>query len=398
MREYFHKTRHLTITAANNALLSKMSPALQGEVLWRNNHVWLRRVTFLRRCDPEFIARVLLSLQPLVFAPSDVVFGTALYILHHGVAVYGGRVLTAGAVWGEDMLLANSKIRSQRFARALNYVEALSIEREPLLELTLAFPKTLLSIRVYIGMLALRRTIVAMAREERTQRKLLGLSSDQRTPFLEAFFAAVQTKLLTSGKDGQSAKTISPFASVLSEAQVLDPGLSTTLARPPKEGGSSFGKRHGPRRRERWGDHGGDDDPPRSHRGDHDEAQRESPPPRGGSIAALIGNRLGAVDSKLAALDEQQGGMHSLLSQLVKEVAELRRGDTKDGRASPTQNHTTVCVSCAAQQPTSSPSQHRHRHRHRSRSGIQLSPEERRQDTHTASSTGAGAYGNDLAA
>ena len=60
LREYFHKTRHLTIEAANTQLLHKMSPALQGEVLWLTNAVWLQRVVFLRGAQPEFIAKVLL--------------------------------------------------------------------------------------------------------------------------------------------------------------------------------------------------------------------------------------------------------------------------------------------------------------------------------------------------
>ena len=35
LREYFHKTRHMTRAAANNRLIEKMSPSLQGEVLWK---------------------------------------------------------------------------------------------------------------------------------------------------------------------------------------------------------------------------------------------------------------------------------------------------------------------------------------------------------------------------
>ena len=70
--------------------------------------------------------QVLLSLRPLVFAPSEVVFGNQLYILHHGVAIYGGKVMTAGGVWGEDMLMQNETLRSRFHAKALNYVEVSS--------------------------------------------------------------------------------------------------------------------------------------------------------------------------------------------------------------------------------------------------------------------------------
>jgi hypothetical protein len=151
--------QHLTIAASNNRLLEKMSPSLQGEVLWKANHVrrhaptthrprrprtrlvahqhalwpllapgtsarvvaqccgrcdtsrvttrygpslgadepscgavcgaqlWLERIRFMRGCQPEFIAKVLLSLRALVFAPGDVAFGNSLYVLHHGVAI-----------------------------------------------------------------------------------------------------------------------------------------------------------------------------------------------------------------------------------------------------------------------------------------------------------------------
>jgi hypothetical protein len=61
--------------------------------------------------------QVLLSLRPLVFAPTEIIFGNNLYILHHGVAVYGGKVISAGGVWGEDMLIYQQTLRSRFFAK-----------------------------------------------------------------------------------------------------------------------------------------------------------------------------------------------------------------------------------------------------------------------------------------
>ena len=69
------------------------------------------------------------SYEFLVFAPGDVAFGNSLYVLHRGVAIYGGKVLASGGVWGEDMLLTNPRLRLRFYARALNYVEAFSSER-----------------------------------------------------------------------------------------------------------------------------------------------------------------------------------------------------------------------------------------------------------------------------
>ena len=35
-----------------------------------------------------------------------------LYVIHRGLALYGARVLTAGKVWGDDVILMNPENRS----------------------------------------------------------------------------------------------------------------------------------------------------------------------------------------------------------------------------------------------------------------------------------------------
>ena len=63
-----------------------------------------------------------LSLTPLVFAPGELAPLGFLYIIHRGIALYGGRVLIHGKVWGYDMILRNPQLR--RFcARAMTYLE-----------------------------------------------------------------------------------------------------------------------------------------------------------------------------------------------------------------------------------------------------------------------------------
>ena len=75
LREYFQRTKHLQISGANNSLLSKMSPKLQGEVLLHCNQSWIKRVDFLVGVDDEFVAALVLNLVPIVFAPSETVLG-----------------------------------------------------------------------------------------------------------------------------------------------------------------------------------------------------------------------------------------------------------------------------------------------------------------------------------
>mmetsp|Transcript_76761 Transcript_76761/g.152188 ORF Transcript_76761/g.152188 Transcript_76761/m.152188 type:complete len:457 (+) Transcript_76761:1746-3116(+) len=318
LREYFHRTKHITTTEFNNELLGKMSPALQGEVLWRTNSVWLRRVQFMRKCEPEFVAKILLSLQPLVFAPSDVVFGTQLYILHHGVAVYGGKVLTAGDVWGEDMLLSNEKLQKQTFARALNYVEAYSLERQAILALAEGFPASYMRIRVYIGYLALRRTIVHISKEELKHRKHLGIST--RTAYLQAFFA---------GKLGDALESIpvGKVGAALGMGRGRHGVLKERSGDGKEVGGDSKGRRRGSAK-VAGGLSGASevaDGRQRSHRGEVDGNVLKEHPPKG-SLRVLEGRvesleHMERVEARISNLDEKLGGA---IRSLARDVAAIK--------------------------------------------------------------------------
>ena len=62
--------------------------------------------------------------------------------VHRGLALYGGRLLSHGKVWGEDMLLTAEHLRSQNCARALNYLEVYNIDREGVYDAADEFPGT----------------------------------------------------------------------------------------------------------------------------------------------------------------------------------------------------------------------------------------------------------------
>ena len=66
-----HQSRHISIDAANKRLIESMSPALQGEVAYKTNRVWLERVPFLRGAEPAFMVALALELTPMVFAPGE---------------------------------------------------------------------------------------------------------------------------------------------------------------------------------------------------------------------------------------------------------------------------------------------------------------------------------------
>ena len=57
-------------------------------------------------------------MQPAVFAPGELATPGYFYVIHKGVALYGGRVLTSGKVWGHDMILRR-QVRTLAFHHAI---------------------------------------------------------------------------------------------------------------------------------------------------------------------------------------------------------------------------------------------------------------------------------------
>lgn len=144
LREYMHQSRHIMIDASNKRLIELMSPALQGEVAFKINRIWLERVLFLRGAEPAFMVALALELTPMVFAPGEEPMLGFLYIVHRGLALHAGKVLSAGKVrscclqstapphsalvsavpsaymqvWGEDMILFSAELRTVFCAKA----------------------------------------------------------------------------------------------------------------------------------------------------------------------------------------------------------------------------------------------------------------------------------------
>ena len=77
---------------------------------------------FLFGAEQEFIVLLATSLQPAVFAPGELATPGYLYIIHKGVALYGGRVMAAGSILGHDMILRRQEL-CQFAARAMSYLE-----------------------------------------------------------------------------------------------------------------------------------------------------------------------------------------------------------------------------------------------------------------------------------
>ena len=90
MREYFHQSQHLNKAASYQRLTSRMSPKLQGEVAMMCNGSLLRRVGCFSLLPEEFVARVANTLRAYVFVPLEQVTPNFFYLVHSGIALYGG--------------------------------------------------------------------------------------------------------------------------------------------------------------------------------------------------------------------------------------------------------------------------------------------------------------------
>merc|ERR1712096_271200 len=106
------------------------------------------------------MVQVALTLTAMVFAPGELAASGYMYIVHRGVALYFGRVVNAGKVWGEDMILNAAHLRYNIAARAMNYLEVYMIGRKALFEVAESFSTSHKHIRMCAAKLALRRDVI----------------------------------------------------------------------------------------------------------------------------------------------------------------------------------------------------------------------------------------------
>jgi len=160
LREYFVQSKHLQIAQSHNNLLELMSPMLQGEVVWQISERWLRHVWFLKDAEDGFMVQLALNLQAAVFAPHEQPPVGNLYIVHRGLAIYNGKVLSQGKVWGEDMIITNEKFRTEATAWAITYLDVMTISRNDFMDLALTFPPSMKAIRIAAYKMSFSREII----------------------------------------------------------------------------------------------------------------------------------------------------------------------------------------------------------------------------------------------
>jgi hypothetical protein len=120
------------------------------------------------------------NLQPAVFAPSELVTLGYLYVIHKGVAAWGGKVLTSGGVFGQDMILRRQSL-CRLPARAMSYLEVYRISRAQLLDVAKPFPVASTRIKFEALRLAIHRLAMREMEKQSAETSDMAEQSEQET-------------------------------------------------------------------------------------------------------------------------------------------------------------------------------------------------------------------------
>uniref|UniRef100_A0A7S2K5J3 Ion transport domain-containing protein n=1 Tax=Zooxanthella nutricula TaxID=1333877 RepID=A0A7S2K5J3_9DINO len=195
LRSFFLSNKLAQRRARHMRVVEAMSPGLKGQVVMELNRVWIRKVSFLEVILQEaevsdkgsyfysFVVDVSVQLQARCFAQGEV-FGSvqALCILSRGLVSKGGRLHSAGAVWGKDFVLSDIKLLEPSDSLALTYVEVLSINRDNFLHLVevhnISCPGLKAKVRWFCCWLAFQRALIYESKRRRRELTKRDLASD----------------------------------------------------------------------------------------------------------------------------------------------------------------------------------------------------------------------------
>ena len=168
MRSYMNQQKGMQLREelASRSIPSLSMP-LQLEAVLYVHRKWLDSVWFIRNLESPVKVRLAMSMQQKVMAPGEIAPNRHLYVLGRGKIMFGGRCLSHGAVWGDDVILSNPINFLPYLARAITYVDVSVASRETLLEVVKLYPVSVRQLRRAQGFLGARRFMIQMARRIR---------------------------------------------------------------------------------------------------------------------------------------------------------------------------------------------------------------------------------------
>jgi hypothetical protein len=163
LREYMHQAVHLHTLESQSGLLSKLSPAMQGEVALLLNEHTMDRIWYLHGADLGLLIHLSHRLKPTIFPPAEFCPIGFLYLLERGLVIYCGRTRHQGCIWGEDALLDDPELQLDFPAVAVSYTSVLTISDHGLTAAISEFPKAKHKLDLIKRRWAIRRAVVRSA-------------------------------------------------------------------------------------------------------------------------------------------------------------------------------------------------------------------------------------------
>jgi hypothetical protein len=87
----------------------------------------------LKGAEGLILVRLAMLMTSRTFTTGEVAVKGYLYVVMRGIVLLGGRVLTAGMWWGDDVLLYDESYFLPHSACAMSYVSALRISKQDLI-------------------------------------------------------------------------------------------------------------------------------------------------------------------------------------------------------------------------------------------------------------------------
>jgi len=149
------------VAARADRVTLQMSAELQAEVLFTIHGRWISKIPFLHDCEKACVVQVAMVMHPNVFAPAERPAPHHFYVIKNGLVAYGTRMLSAGKMWGEEIVTASMDAFFS--ARCMTYVHVFSISRRALKDVLAGFPESARVIKNAAMKIAMQRAIVVVS-------------------------------------------------------------------------------------------------------------------------------------------------------------------------------------------------------------------------------------------
>ena len=132
MRQYIYQQKGVQLQEHASKSLPRLSTALQIEVILHCHRHWLDAIWFFKDIEEICRVRLAMSMTSQVLAPGEVAPQRQLYVISRGLVLFGGRVLSRGMTWGDDVLLTDPRYFLPHLARAMSYTDVIILSSDTL--------------------------------------------------------------------------------------------------------------------------------------------------------------------------------------------------------------------------------------------------------------------------